>query len=324
MQTPLWFWIAFNLCVLVVLTLDLFGFQRRPHAPTVREAAAWTFIWVTLSLGFNALIWHWEGHAKGVEFLTGYLVEYSLSVDNIFVFVLVFSSFKVPTQYQHRVLFWGILSALVLRGAMIAAGVKSIQAFQWTLYFLGAFLLFSGAKMLWHGRSSRDFTQGWLVDLIRRFVPIVDRYYGPRFSVRLPDGRLALTPLALALVIIEVTDLLFAVDSIPAILGITTDPFIVYNSNVCAILGLRSLYFLLAGLVHRIVSLKPALAVILVFIGLKMLLGEVYHIPTVLSLSVIAVVLLVPVGLSLFLNRSSDAMRLDVRPTERRSIIKSR
>ena len=324
MQTPLWFWIAFNLCVLVVLTVDLFGFQRRPHAPTVREAAAWTFIWVTLSLGFNALIWHWEGHANGVEFLTGYLVEYSLSVDNIFVFALVFSSFKVPTQYQHRVLFWGILSALVLRGAMIAAGVKSIQAFQWTLYFLGAFLLFSGAKMLWHGRSSRDFTQGWLVDLIRRFVPIVDRYYGPRFSVRLPDGRLALTPLALALVIIEVTDLLFAVDSIPAILGITIDPFIVYTSNVCAILGLRSLYFLLAGLVHRIVSLKPALAVILVFIGLKMLLGEVYHIPTVLSLSVIAVVLLVAVGLSLFLNRSYDAMRLDVRPTERRSIIKSR
>jgi tellurite resistance protein TerC len=324
MQTPLWFWIAFNLCVLVVLTVDLFGFQRRPHAPTVREAAAWTFIWVTLSLGFNAFIWHWEGHAKGLEFLTGYLVEYSLSVDNIFVFVLVFSSFKVPTQYQHRVLFWGILSALVLRGAMIAAGVKSIQAFQWTLYFLGAFLLFSGAKMLWHGRSSRDFTQGWLVDLIRRFVPIVDRYYGPRFSVRLPDGRLALTPLALALIIIEATDLLFAVDSIPAILGITTDPFIVYTSNVCAILGLRSLYFLLAGLVHRIVYLKPALAVILVFIGLKMLLGEVYHIPTVLSLSVIAVVLLVAVGLSLFLNRSYDAMRLDVRPTERRSIIKSR
>ena len=324
MQTPLWFWIAFNACVLVVLALDLFGFQRRPHASTLREAATWTFIWVMLSLGFNALIWHSEGQAKGLEFLTGYLVEYSLSVDNIFVFVLVFSSFKVPTQYQHRVLFWGILSALVLRGAMIAAGVKSVQTFQWTLYLLGAFLLFSGAKMLWHRRSSRDFTQGWLVVLIRRFFPIADRYYGPRFSVRLADGRMALTPLALALIVIEATDLLFALDSIPAILGITSDPFIVYTSNVCAILGLRSLYFLLAGLVHRILYLKPALAVILVFIGVKMLLGEVYHIPTVLSLSVIALVLLVAVGLSLFVNRASGAMRLDFDQTERRSAIKSR
>jgi tellurite resistance protein TerC len=324
MQTPLWFWVAFNACVLVVLTLDLFGFQRRPHAPTLREAATWTFIWAMLSLGFNALIWHWAGHAKGLEFLTGYLVEYSLSVDNIFIFVLVFSSFKVPTQYQHRVLFWGILSALVLRGAMIAAGVKSIQTFQWTLYLLGAFLLFSGAKMLWHRRSNRDFTQGWLVVLIGRFFPITDRYYGPRFSVRLADGRMALTPLALALILIEATDLLFAADSIPAILGITTDPFIVYTSNVCAILGLRSLYFLLAGLVQRMLYLKPALAVILVFIGVKMLLGEVYHFSTLLSLGVIALILLVAVALSLFVNRAPNAMRLDVSQTERRSAIKSR
>jgi tellurite resistance protein TerC len=324
METPLWFWIAFNACVLVVLTVDLFGFQRRPHAPTIKEAATWTCIWIALSLGFNLLIWHWEGHAKGLEFLTGYLVEYSLSVDNIFVFVLVFSSFKVPTPYQHRVLFWGILSALVLRGAMIGVGVKSIHTFQWTLYVFGALLLGAGAKMLWHGRKSRDFTQGSLVRLVRRVLPIADRYHGPRFAVRLADGRVALTPLALALIIIEATDVLFAVDSIPAILGITTDPFIVYTSNVCAILGLRSLYFLLAGFVHKIVYLKPALAIILVFIGAKMLLGEVYRIPTILSLGVIVLVLLVAVVLSLLVNPSSNAMRLNAHQTEGASAIKSR
>jgi tellurite resistance protein TerC len=323
MQTPLWFWIAFNACVLIVLTVDLFGFQRRAHAPTAREAATWTFIWIILSLGFNGFIWHWEGPAKGLEFLTGYLVEYSLSVDNIFVFVLVFSSFKVPTQYQHRVLFWGILSALVLRGAMIGLGVKSVQTFQWTLYCFGVFLLFAGAKMLWHKRTVGGFNEGWLVRLVRRFLPIADRYYGPKFFIRI-DGRPVLTPLALALIIIEATDVLFAVDSIPAILGITTDPFIVYTSNVCAILGLRSLYFLLAGLIDRMVYLKPALAVILVFIGAKMFLAEVYHIPTVVSLGLIALVLSIAVGLSLFSNRSSNPMPLNARRTERYSTIKSR
>jgi integral membrane protein, TerC family len=297
MQTPLWFWIAFNICVLIVLTIDLFGFQRTAHAPTTKEAASWTFIWIMLSLGFNGFIWHWEGHAKGLEFLTGYLVEYSLSIDNIFVFVLVFSSFKVPAQYQHRVLFWGILSALVLRGAMIGVGVKFVQTFQWTLYFFGAFLLFAAAKMLWHKRIAGSFNEGWLVRLIRRFLPIADRYHGSKFFIRLENGRMALTPLALALIIIEATDVLFAIDSIPAILGITTDPFIVYTSNVCAILGLRSLYFFLAGLVDRIVYLKPALAVILAFIGTKMLLGEVYHVPTVVSLGLIALVLMTAVGL---------------------------
>jgi tellurite resistance protein TerC len=299
MQTPLWLWIAFNACVLIVLAVDLFGFQRRAHAPTIREAATWTTIWVILSLGFNALIWHWEGHAKGLEFLTGYLVEYSLSVDNIFVFVLVFSSFRVPPKYQHRVLFWGILSALVLRGMMIGVGVKSIQTFHWALYVFGAFLVFAGGKMLWHKRTVGAFNQGWLVRLARRFLPIADRYHGPKFSIRLENGRRVLTPLALVLIVIEATDVLFAVDSIPAILGITTDPFIVYTSNVCAILGLRSLYFLLAGLVDRVVYLKPALAIILVFIGARMLLADIYHIPVVASLGVIVLVLLSAISLSL-------------------------
>jgi tellurite resistance protein TerC len=317
MQTPLWFWVIFNACVLMVLAIDLFGFQRRAHAPSLREAAVWTCIWIILSLGFNAFIWHWEGQAKALEFLTGYLVEYSLSVDNIFVFVLVFSSFQVPTQYQHRVLFWGILSALVLRGLMIGLGVAFIQSFHWVLYLFGIFLLFTGARMLWHKRTVRDFNQSRLVRLARRFLPIIDRYHGPQFSVRLENGHRVLTPLALVLIVIEATDVLFAVDSIPAILGITTDPFIVYTSNICAILGLRSLYFLLAGLVDRVTYLKPALAVILAFIGIKMLLADIYPIPTVISLSVIASILLAAIGLSALSRRHRSKPVLgDIEQTE--------
>jgi TerC family integral membrane protein len=307
MHTNLWFWIAFNAGVLGVLAIDLFGFQRKAHAPSTKEAAIWTAVWVALSLGFNGLIWHWEGDAKALEFLTGYLVEYSLSVDNIFVFVLLFSSFALPPQYQHRVLFWGILSALVLRGVMIGAGVKFIETFHWALDVFGAFLVFAGAKMLWRERRSADFNESWLVRLTRRFLPIADQYQGSNFSIRLEDGRWVLTPLALVLVVIEATDVLFALDSIPAIFGITHDSFIVYSSNICAILGLRSLYFLLAGVVHKFVYLKPALAIILSFIGAKMLLADVYHIPTAASLGVVGLVLLAAIGLSLLLNRQRPA-----------------
>src|SRR5215475_3540411 len=265
MHTNLWFWIAFNCGVLCVLAIDLFGFQRRAHAPSTKEAAIWTAVWVALSLGSSALIWYWEGHGKALEFLTGYLVEYSLSVDNIFVFVSVFSYFAVPAAYQHRVLFWGIFSALILRGVMIGAGVAFVETFHWALY------------------------------------------HGARFTV-LRDGRRLLTPLALVLITMEVTDVLFAVDSIPAIFGITRDPFIVYTSNVCAILGLRSLYFLLAGVVYKFVYLKPALAIILSFIGAKMLLADVYHIPTAVSLGVVGLVLLAAIGLSLLVNRQHPVM----------------
>jgi tellurite resistance protein TerC len=302
MHTNLSFWIAFNFGVLCVLAIDLFGFQRRAHAPSTKEAAIWTAVWVTLSLGFNALIWYWEGHAKALEFLTGYLVEYSLSVDNIFVFVLVFSYFAVPAAYQHRVLFWGILSALILRGVMIGLGVAFVEAFHWALYLFGVFLLFTGIKMFFGRKKVVDIARNPLIRLVRRLLPVSDSYYGPRFTV-LCKGRRLLTPLTLVLIMIEITDVLFALDSIPATFGITRDPFIVYTSNVCAILGLRSLYFLLAGVVHKFVYLKPALAIILSFIGAKMLLADVYHISTAASLGVVGLVLLAAIGLSLLVNR---------------------
>jgi tellurite resistance protein TerC len=309
MHTNLWLWIAFNTGVLCVLAIDLFGFHRKAHAPSTKEAAIWTAVWVALSLGFNALIWHWEGHAKALEFLTGYLVEYSLSVDNIFVFVLIFSYFAVPAAYQHRVLFWGILSALILRGVMIGVGVALVDAFHWALYLFGAFLIFTGIKMFFARRKAVAIGRNPLIRIVRHLLPVSDTYSGARFTV-LSDGRWLLTPLAMVLIMIEASDVLFAIDSIPAIFGITHDPFIVYTSNVCAILGLRSLYFLLAGVVHKLVYLKPALAVILSFIGAKMLLVDVYHIPTAASLTVIGLVLLVAIVLSLFIDRRRQAAEL--------------
>src|ERR1700746_3289548 len=271
MHTSPWFWIVFNAGVLCVLAMDLFVFQRKMHRPSPREAATWTIIWVTLSLGFNALVWHWMGPAKALEFLTGYLIEYSLSIDNIFVFVLIFSYFAVPAAYQHRVLFWGILSALVLRGIMIGAGAAFVQTFHWALYFFGAFLLITGTKLLFNRKKVVDIARNPVIRLVRSWISVSDSYHGARFTIR-RDGRRILTPLAMVLIMVEITDVLFAVDSIPAIFGITHDPFIIYTSNVCAVLGLRSLYFLVAGIVHRFVYLKPALAIILSFIGTKMLL----------------------------------------------------
>ena len=302
MHTNLWFWVAFNAAVLCMLAIDLFGFQRKAHAPSTKEAAIWTAVWVVLSLGLNALIWYWKGHAKALEFLTGYLVEYSLSVDNIFVFVLVFSYFAVPAAYQHRVLFWGIFSALILRGVMIGIGVAFVERFHWALYLFGVFLLFTGIKMFFSEKKAVDITRNPLIRLVRRLLPVSDIYHGGRFTV-LRDGRRLLTPLALVLIMIEITDVLFALDSIPATFGITRDPFIVYTSNVCAILGLRSLYFLLAGVVHKFVYLKPGLAIILSFIGAKMLVADIYHISTAASLGVVGLVLLAATGLSLFVVR---------------------
>jgi tellurite resistance protein TerC len=306
MHTNLWFWIIFNAAVLCVLAIDLFAFQRKAHAPSMKESAIWTAVWVTLSLGFNALVWHWMGPAKALEFLTGYLIEYSLSVDNIFVFVLIFSYFAVPAAYQYRVLFWGILSALLLRGVMIGVGVAFVEAFHWALYFFGAFLLFTGAKMIFSKRKAVDIARNPLIRLVRRLLPVSDSYHGANFTIR-RAGRRLLTPLAMVLIIVEATDILFAVDSIPAIFGITHDPFIVYTSNVCAILGLRSLYFLLARVVHKFVYLKPALAIILFFIGAKMLLADVYPIPTAASLGVVGLVLLIATGLSLLVNHQRRA-----------------
>jgi TerC family integral membrane protein len=319
MHTNLWLWIVFNAGVLCVLAIDLFGFQRKAHAPSTKEAAIWTAVWVALSLGFNALIWHWEGYAKALEFLTGYVVEYSLSIDNIFVFALLFSYFGVPAAYQHRVLFWGILSALILRGVMIGVGVALVESFHWVLYLFGAFLVFTGLKMFFGKRKTVGIGRNPLLRLVRGLLPVSDTYDGARFTV-LHEGRRLLTPLAIVLIMVEAADVLFAIDSIPAIFGITRDPFIVYTSNVCAILGLRSLYFLLAGVVHKFVYLKPALAVILSFIGGKMLLVDLYHIPTAASLTVIGLVLLAAIGLSLLADRRRQAARGSASKTDHNSL----
>ncbi|ABY33522.1 MAG: membrane protein [Chloroflexus sp.] len=312
MDITLWAWIGFHAIVFLVLALDLGVFHRRSHKVSIREAGLWTLVWVTLSLIFNGIIWLWRGPEDGLNFLTGYLVEYSLSVDNIFVFILLFSYFRVPAQYQHRVLFWGILGALIMRGTMILLGSALIEQFEWILYLFGAFLLVTGVRLIFHDDEPEvDPQRNLLVRLARRLLPITPDMRGDRFFVREAD-RFSATPLFLVLLIVESTDLLFAVDSIPAIFGITHDPFIVYTSNICAILGLRSLYFLLAGVMESFYYLRFGLAIILSFIGVKMLTplvtgwflgGHSVHIPTTISLGVIVVTLLASVVASLIRSR---------------------
>ena len=303
MDVPLSFWIGFNLFVLAMLALDLGVFNRKAHAVTLREAGAWTALWVTLALTFNVGLYFVAGPQAGLEFLTGYLIEYSLSVDNIFVFVLIFSAFAVPPKYQHRVLFWGILGALIMRGAMIALGVVLISRFHWIIYGFGAFLVFAGVRMFFSNEEDTvDLENNTVLRLVRRLFPVTDGYREQRFVVR-EAGRRMVTPLFLVLVLIEVTDVIFAVDSIPAIFAITQDPFIVYTSNIFAILGLRSLYFLLAGIIDRFVYLRYGLAVVLTFVGVKMLLVDVFHIPTIVSLGVIVGTLAVSIIASLLSNR---------------------
>jgi tellurite resistance protein TerC len=266
----------------------------------VREAAAWSTVWISLSLGFAGVVYWQMGTRAGLEFITGYLIEYSLSIDNIFVIVLIFSYFRIPDKYQHRVLFWGIIGALVMRGSMIAAGAYLIARFHWIIYVFGAFLVFTGIRMATHDEADIEPEANPILRLVRRLLPVTHDYRGQQFFVTesvKPGGRptLMATPLFVVLVLVETTDLIFAVDSIPAIFAVTRDPFLVYTSNVCAILGLRSLYFLLAGVIHRFHYLKLGLAVVLTFVGVKMLIGSVYEIPIVISLVVIASVLITAV-----------------------------
>lgn len=298
-EVPLIFWVGFLAFVLAMLALDLGVFNRKAHTISVAEAGRWTAVWVTLALLFAAGLYFIAGHSHAIDFLTGYVIEYSLSVDNIFVFVLIFSAFGVAPQYQHRVLFWGILGALVMRGAMILVGAALIAQFHWILYVFGAFLVFAGIRMLVSGEESAvDVQNQPLLKFLRRFLPVSKGYHGARFFVR-EDGLRMVTPLFLVLVLIEFTDLVFALDSIPAIFAITQDSFIVFTSNIFAILGLRSLYFLLAGIIHRFVYLRYGLALVLSFVGVKMLIAELYHIPTVVSLAVIVGVLAVTITASL-------------------------
>jgi tellurite resistance protein TerC len=295
-------WFAFNAAVLVLLAVDLFGSRGKAHEPGVREAALRCAAWIGLSMAFCALVWHWKGQQKGVEFLTGYLVEYSLSVDNIFVFVLIFSYFKVPPEQRHRVLFFGVIGAFVMRGAMILLGMGLVAKFQWTLYVFGAFLLATGVRMFYKEDSDVDLDRSFALRLCRKWMRVTPRHHGANFIVR-ENGALAFTPLALALVAVELMDLLFALDSIPAIFAITRDPFIVYTSNICAILGLRAMYFLFAKVVAQLVFLRYGIAAVLAFIGAKMLLAHFFSVSAPLSLAVVALLLAIAVAASLLAPR---------------------
>ena len=295
---PLWFWVAFHIGVFVVLAIDLVGFNRKAHAVTIREATTWSIVWVVLSLSFNALVWHVKGAQAGLEFFTGYVIEYSLSVDNIFVFVLIFTYFKVPPKYQHRVLVWGIIGALLMRGLMIGVGVALVERFHFVLYIFGAFLVITGFRMLVSKGEEIDLERNFVLRLARRFMRVTSEYHGSKFLVK-TNGAWMLTPLALVLLCIESMDLVFAVDSIPAVFAITRDQFIIYTSNVCAILGLRSLYFVLAHVIDRFIYLKVGLAIVLSFVGIKMISTDLFHIPTFGSLGVILGVLAVTIVASM-------------------------
>jgi tellurite resistance protein TerC len=299
-------WAAFNAFIVVMLLLDLFVLHRHAHVVTLREAAITSAGWATLGLSFGGLIWWWKGSTSAGEYFAGYLIEKSLSVDNVFVFVLIFSYFAVPAAYQHRVLFWGVLGALVMRGIFILAGAALLEAVHWILYLFGAFLLFTAYRMFRHSEMSLDPKRNRVLQLVGRLIPMSDEYDGQRLFTRRGTTLMA-TPLFAVLVIVETTDLVFAVDSIPAIFAVTQDPFIVYTSNAFAILGLRALYFLLAGVAHRFVYLKTGLAIILAFVGVKMLATDLYHVPVWLSLTVIGTVLTGSIVASLRSNRVMDA-----------------
>ena len=283
-------WGGFNLFVLGMLALDLGIFHRRAHVVKVREALIWTAVWITLSMAFNLFVYHYLGKEKALEFFTAYLIEKSLSIDNIFVMIMIFGYFQVPQEYQHKVLFWGILGALVMRVIFILAGIELIHKFHWLIYVFGGFLVFTGIRMVSSGDQNLHPEQNPLMKLARRIFPVTEKFEEDKFFIR-RSGKLWATPLFLVVVLIEGTDLIFAVDSIPAILAISDDSFIVYTSNVFAILGLRSLYFALAGIEKYFQYLKYGLAAVLVFVGIKMCLTDIYKIPVEISLIVIVFIL---------------------------------
>ncbi len=281
-----WLWAGFLAVILALLALDLGLFHRRDRSLSAREALSWVVVWTLLALAFGGFVWWRFGGTKALEYVTGFLIEQSLSVDNLFVFVIVFATFRVPPHLQHRVLFWGILTALVLRGAMILAGAALMERFDWLVYVFGAFLLATGVKLLFHRESEHDPERSLAYRALRRVIPATHALHGNHFLVKV-DGRWVATPLFLALALIEISDVVFALDSVPAIFGVTLDPFIVFTSNVFAILGLRSMYFAIASLIGRFEYLKVGLALVLVFIGVKMAISGWVHIPSLVSLAVV-------------------------------------
>jgi len=301
-----WLWVGFSLFIVTMLSLDLGLFNRKAHTIKYKEAWIWSTTWVTLALIFAGLVFRYQGSQRGLEFLTGYLIELSLSVDNLFVFLLIFSYFKVPARFQHRVLFWGVMGALVMRLTMIFVGAALINRFHWIIYIFGGFLVYTGIKMFRHEDTDMQPDQNIVVRAVTRFLPISRHYDEQKFFTRV-DGKRTGTLLFLVLIVVEVTDLIFAVDSIPAIFAITRDTFIVYTSNVFAILGLRSMYFLLAGVVEKFRYLRTGLAIVLTFIGIKMLVTALgLHIPIWFSLAFVAVVLVGSVVVSLVIPPESD------------------
>jgi tellurite resistance protein TerC len=298
LPVDLWIWGAFVGFVLAMLAVDLFVVHRDAHEVSVAEAARWSALWASLGLAFALIVWAWQGPEAAGEYMAGYLIEQSLSIDNIFVFALIFSAFAVPAHLHHRVLFWGVIGALAFRALFIVAGVHLLESFHWMVYVFGAFLIFTGVRMARGGEVRVEPGRNPAIRLLRRVVPSTDRYDGQRFWTRIEGRRLA-TPMLTVLLVVELSDIVFALDSIPAILAVTREPFLVFTSNAFAILGLRNLYFLLSGMMSRFVYLKVGLAVVLAFVGVKMVLSDVYPLPIWLSLAFIGLTLAVSILASL-------------------------
>ena len=309
MSTPWWVWALFNAGVLLVLAVDLGVARRRHRAQTVSEATRWVLLWVSLSIAFGCVLWLHRGHERGMEFFTAYVIEYALSVDNLFVFLLVFQYFRINPVQQHLLLFWGVLGAFVLRGTLILGGAALIHEFEWLLYLFGAFLLWTAFKLMRSGEDEpeTDPAQNPALKLARRVLPVADEAPEDRFVVRSRTGKIQVTALFLVLVVVETTDLMFALDSIPAVLGVSRDPFVLYTSNITAVLGLRSLFFVLSSLLAKLRYLKPALAVVLGFVGLKMLLENWVRVPVWLSLTIIVGVLVLAFLGSWWRGRNEEA-----------------
>ena len=306
MEIPILYWIIFNVFILFMLFLDLGVFHKKEHEVKMKEAFTWTLVWIAAALIFNVLIYFYLGEKPAIEFFTGYLIEKSLSMDNIFVFVVIFEYFKIPLIQQHRVLFFGILGAVVFRALFIFTGVTLVSKFHWLLYVFGAFLVFTGIKLSFSSEKEADFENSLVARFTKKIIPMTNTLHGSKFFI-IENGKRLATPLFLALLIIEASDILFALDSIPAIMAITLEPFIIYTSNIFAILGLRSLYFVLKNLVDRFHYLKYGLSLILVFVGVKMLMIDIYKIPTLYSLLFIASMLTLPILASFYFPSSQKS-----------------
>ena len=305
MNVPLWAWFAVLGVILLMLAVDLFA-HRDAHVIKVKEAALWSNLWVVLGIGFGVVIWQWAGSEFAAQYFAGYLIEKSLAIDNVFVWAIIFSYFAVPRQYQHRVLFYGVVGALVFRGVFIAAGSALIASFAWILYVFGAFLLITGWTMIRKRSEHIDPSKSKVMKLFKRLVPSTDEYHGQKFWIK-QGGRWVATPLLMVLVLVETTDIIFAVDSIPAIFAVTQEPFLVFTANAFAILGLRAMYFLLADLMHRFAYLKLGLGLVLIWVGIKLVLQvDVYKMPTWLSLGVVAAIITASIAVSLYTTRRGD------------------